>query len=313
MKIKLVSLVLFSIAGFSESIILKPEFEEFKATLKSSFSTLVQKINKKASTKSVESEILNINKETENLRNETNSDVAKLNSVITELQKTISKLEEKVNSQVQRLDSNVGELKENFDDLEQDFSKLNARSRSQISQLYSSIDDLEEGLSFASTCTFSKYKTDSDDVVVAQHAETYSGLTEVPYHFVASIAGAAFLNKYTRDHAHYYGFREFKAHYIIFCTSDNKHITTNKDEYIFNSNVDGSYTFNIPYLYFRPKICGTSDEKRSVCEQDWSLVFNKPGAYEKNCADTFYPKYGLFVKTHLYNKIAATCDLTAVR
>lgn len=351
MKIKTVSLLLFLIVGLSTSrIILEKEFEEFKTAMRSSFDTIATKLGKKASTKAVKSEIVNVNKESENFRNETTSDVVKLKSIIRELQRTISKLEGKVkknseelldskvvldssvdqlnsryksvinlmktqrseynsalNSQVQQLDSNIEELTENLDDLEQNFSQSDARSRNQISQLYSSIDEMKSDLKSFSSCTFQNYVTNYDDVVVAKHGETYSGLTEVSYNFLASNAGSKFLNKYTRDHAHFYGFRNYYSTWAVICSSDNKHISTANDEYITFSK--GDYVmYGERYLNFRPKLCGATS---SVCQQDWSLIINKPGSHESYCSNSNYNNIGLFVKTAIYNKIVAYCSIKA--
>lgn len=162
-------------------------------------------------------------------------------------------------------------------------------------------------------CEFTDYTTEPDDVVVGQHAKNYYGLTEVPYNFIASEAGTAFLNQFARNHGHFYGFREFKTSFSIFCTSDNKHITTENDFHITFSKSDGSYCGVNEILNYRPKICGVSSDYNDVCEQDWSLVLNRDNDYERMCTKTNYKKFGLFVKTSLYNEIVANCDLTAVR
>merc|ERR1712178_20893 len=173
--------------------------------------------------------------------------------------------------------------------------------------------------SLKGNCKFDNYVTNPDDVVVGEHKKTYSGLTQLPYNFITSTAGTAFLNKYASDHGHYYGFREFRTGYRSFCTSDEKHISTEKDTSLTFSNTDGSYFYsNSGYLNillnYRPKICGfETDKNDGECEQDWSLVFNKKNYMDVSCRDVYDDNSALFVKTSLYKKIAASCDLTSIR
>merc|ERR1712038_426579 len=168
-------------------------------------------------------------------------------------------------------------------------------------------------------CSYlTNYATDPDDVVIGQHQQNYTGLTEVTFEFINSTLGAAFLNKYTDEHSHKYGYREHTVDACLLCAGDGNSITKAGYEYTTLPQSDGTYSEmrclsnNINY---RPKLCSVEDFSLGVsrtlidCEQDWDMI-TPGGSYDSRiCSSSSgtYNTHGLFMKTNIYDSLLNGC------
>ena len=106
-------------------------------------------------------------------------------------------------NQTYKINSNLAKI--SFDSFKGSYSFVynridNETKWNQISGIYNKWDDL----SLENYDCLTNYATDADDVVIGLHKKEYTDLTEIPFDFINSTAGAGFLNKYSIDHSHSY-------------------------------------------------------------------------------------------------------------
>lgn len=151
------------------------------------------------------------------------------------------------------------------------------------------------------------WSPDADDVVIGLHSQGYSGLTQLNSNFLRSAAGGAFLNRFQAHH-NSFGIRAHTVGACVTCSSDNQNIAVNGVTHMATSNEDLSSGACSADTSWRPKMCSMAGD--SSCSPNWNSM-TENSVYTSYC--TTYNCHGIFVKTDVYDRIAASCEFTQIR